>query len=141
MVASKEGRNDPCPCGSGKKYKKCCIERERASNVGDEAARRMAGGSSYDLPPPSGGSAQQLVDFAAPFLRGNIGSPEATKEALSLGVLFWNLALLPDAHRERALDEMLDGKTEDEREEFRSIAGQMVERHRLMFPEQHLGRG
>jgi preprotein translocase subunit SecA len=20
----KVGRNDPCPCGSGKKYKKCC---------------------------------------------------------------------------------------------------------------------
>ena len=20
----KTGRNDPCPCGSGKKYKKCC---------------------------------------------------------------------------------------------------------------------
>ena len=20
----KIGRNDPCPCGSGKKYKKCC---------------------------------------------------------------------------------------------------------------------
>jgi preprotein translocase subunit SecA len=24
MVAKKVGRNDPCPCGSGKKYKKCC---------------------------------------------------------------------------------------------------------------------
>jgi hypothetical protein len=24
----KVGRNDPCPCGSGKKYKKCCIEYE-----------------------------------------------------------------------------------------------------------------
>ena len=22
---AKVGRNDPCPCGSGKKYKKCCI--------------------------------------------------------------------------------------------------------------------
>ncbi|MBI5599540.1 MAG: SEC-C domain-containing protein, partial [Deltaproteobacteria bacterium] len=22
--ADKVGRNDPCPCGSGKKYKKCC---------------------------------------------------------------------------------------------------------------------
>ena len=22
---SKLGRNDPCPCGSGKKYKKCCM--------------------------------------------------------------------------------------------------------------------
>ncbi len=21
----KIGRNDPCPCGSGKKYKKCCM--------------------------------------------------------------------------------------------------------------------
>ncbi|MBP8645692.1 MAG: SEC-C domain-containing protein [Syntrophobacteraceae bacterium] len=21
---NKAGRNDPCPCGSGKKYKKCC---------------------------------------------------------------------------------------------------------------------
>ena len=23
-VQAKIGRNDPCPCGSGKKYKKCC---------------------------------------------------------------------------------------------------------------------
>lgn len=23
-VSDKVGRNDPCPCGSGKKYKKCC---------------------------------------------------------------------------------------------------------------------
>ena len=21
----KMGRNDPCPCGSGKKYKRCCL--------------------------------------------------------------------------------------------------------------------
>lgn len=25
---SKIGRNDPCPCGSGKKYKKCCINKD-----------------------------------------------------------------------------------------------------------------
>jgi hypothetical protein len=24
------GRNDPCPCGSGRKYKKCCLGREAA---------------------------------------------------------------------------------------------------------------
>ena len=22
------GRNEPCPCGSGKKYKKCCAKRD-----------------------------------------------------------------------------------------------------------------
>ena len=26
IAASKVGRNDPCPCGSGKKYKKCCCD-------------------------------------------------------------------------------------------------------------------
>ncbi|MGE0087540.1 MAG: tetratricopeptide repeat protein [Desulfococcaceae bacterium] len=25
----KVGRNDPCPCGSGKKYKKCCLMKEK----------------------------------------------------------------------------------------------------------------
>ncbi len=26
----KVGRNDPCPCGSGKKYKRCCLEKDEA---------------------------------------------------------------------------------------------------------------
>ncbi|MCB1113140.1 MAG: SEC-C domain-containing protein [Chlamydiia bacterium] len=26
----KVGRNDPCPCGSGKKYKQCCIKNVTA---------------------------------------------------------------------------------------------------------------
>lgn len=37
----KVGRNDPCPCGSGKKFKKCCekktgIERHTFSDLGTE---------------------------------------------------------------------------------------------------------
>ncbi|PIU54753.1 MAG: preprotein translocase subunit SecA, partial [Chloroflexi bacterium CG07_land_8_20_14_0_80_51_10] len=28
-VGKKVGRNDPCPCGSGKKYKKCCGKSAR----------------------------------------------------------------------------------------------------------------
>ena len=26
----KPGRNDPCPCGSGKKFKKCCQDKSAA---------------------------------------------------------------------------------------------------------------
>lgn len=26
-MEQKIGRNDPCPCGSGKKYKACCIDK------------------------------------------------------------------------------------------------------------------
>ena len=28
-AAKKVGPNDPCPCGSGKKYKKCCMQKEK----------------------------------------------------------------------------------------------------------------
>lgn len=28
MKVKRPGRNDPCPCGSGKKYKKCCIDKK-----------------------------------------------------------------------------------------------------------------
>ena len=30
---AKIGRNDPCPCGSGKKYKKCCLLKEQVQTV------------------------------------------------------------------------------------------------------------
>ena len=30
---SKVGPNDPCPCGSGKKYKKCCMQKDKASGM------------------------------------------------------------------------------------------------------------
>lgn len=31
IKGSKEGpgRNDPCPCGSGKKYKQCCLKKDK----------------------------------------------------------------------------------------------------------------
>jgi hypothetical protein len=32
---TKAGRNDPCPCGSGKKYKQCCLKAGEAQQAGD----------------------------------------------------------------------------------------------------------
>ena len=29
----KVGPNDPCPCGSGKKYKKCCMQKDKAAQL------------------------------------------------------------------------------------------------------------
>ena len=31
-AASKVGPNDPCPCGSGKKYKKCCMHKDKMNS-------------------------------------------------------------------------------------------------------------
>jgi preprotein translocase subunit SecA len=30
-VGKKVGRNDPCPCGSGKKFKACCMRKQSAA--------------------------------------------------------------------------------------------------------------
>ncbi|NIA28273.1 MAG: hypothetical protein GWP02_09480 [Desulfobulbaceae bacterium] len=38
------GRNDPCPCGSGRKFKKCCLERQKPI-----PSDRGAAGASADL--------------------------------------------------------------------------------------------
>jgi len=28
-MSNKPGRNDPCPCGSGQKYKRCCLAKDQ----------------------------------------------------------------------------------------------------------------
>jgi hypothetical protein len=44
ILAMKIGRNEPCPCGSGKKYKKCCLNKENVSS--DLLYRRL--GEAHD---------------------------------------------------------------------------------------------
>ena len=39
---AKTGRNDPCPCGSGKKYKQCCFARDEAAAASARAAKFAA---------------------------------------------------------------------------------------------------
>ncbi len=47
----KTGRNDPCPCGSGKKYKKCCqTEPSSATSSGRPSARFRFEHGSYGGP-------------------------------------------------------------------------------------------
>ena len=39
---AKPGRNDRCPCGSGKKYKACCLTKDEAAER-DVLAAAQAG--------------------------------------------------------------------------------------------------
>ncbi len=40
------GRNEPCPCGSGRKYKHCCLEKD------EEAARAANAQAATDADKP-----------------------------------------------------------------------------------------
>jgi tetratricopeptide (TPR) repeat protein len=49
---SKIGRNDPCPCGSGKKYKKCCLAKDQQQPPRRGTVRRDETDDLFeDLPP------------------------------------------------------------------------------------------
>jgi len=49
----KIGRNDPCPCGSGKKYKKCCIDKDRK----EEHRTKVSGSGEPEAAPAEKGEA------------------------------------------------------------------------------------
>lgn len=66
MTIPQAGRNDPCPCGSGRKYKQCCLRKDEDERL---AATRVA------EPPPAG----SLVPTASP------GEPTPHRRLLAFG--------------------------------------------------------
>jgi len=66
---AKTGRNDPCPCGSGKKFKKCCLgkkPREQIIMVGSPEPLR---GVHYD---------KEKMEFKGLTLDGRLIKPDVT---------------------------------------------------------------
>lgn len=59
-MSERPGRNDLCHCGSGNKYKKCCIEKDEAARVA-AAATTAAAAPPVSVAPPAktGGRAAQ----------------------------------------------------------------------------------
>jgi SEC-C motif len=51
-MASQPGRNDPCPCGSGAKYKKCCLEKDEAARTAAAATNAAAVAAAAAAAPP-----------------------------------------------------------------------------------------
>lgn len=51
--AMKTGRNDPCPCGSGKKLKKCCLAKETEAFAAAVAASAAADQAEAGEKPPA----------------------------------------------------------------------------------------
>ena len=67
----KAGRNDPCPCGSGKKYKHCCLEKDRAVELAPAVRQRVA------LQAHKATQAAQQKDFQADLLQSQAAWQEA----------------------------------------------------------------
>jgi hypothetical protein len=58
------GRNDPCPCGSGKKYKKCCL-RVSGKDFFSEDVNMIGARRNDDMIP-----LEAVIDYGQPFTNG-----------------------------------------------------------------------
>jgi SEC-C motif-containing protein len=68
---AKIGRNDPCPCGSGKKYKKCCLAKdEQEALAAYKAASATATAASSEASEGEGGEQAKARGTGAPARAG-----------------------------------------------------------------------
>ncbi len=52
-TSARPGRNEPCLCGSGRKYKQCCLAKDEAL---DSAARKVAAETAAAIEVPAEGA-------------------------------------------------------------------------------------
>ena len=64
----KIGRNDPCPCGSGRKYKNCCLE-DQGSGLPDEGPAGVFAEIRQALQGRQFSSLEELQSFTDRFMR------------------------------------------------------------------------
>jgi uncharacterized protein YecA (UPF0149 family) len=84
-----------------------------------------------------GAIAEAIATYAQPLLEATDGSEAALNRALSVAQLCWNLAIMPENEREKAIDEMKPAlkMTDEEFAIFRrDVILAMIRRHHEMFP-------
>jgi len=83
MKGRKVGRNDPCPCGSGKKYKKCCYGKNMFNNHRNSKV-------SHSILPP-----RDMIDYGDPSINESFFQKNTVHEISSPRFLYSNL-LMPE---------------------------------------------
>ena len=84
-MSDKAGRNDPCPCGSGKKYKKCCWQKDNAAGMQKHNVKQLSGLANlmqraYTEPAPEAKPLSDRISRGKPIAK----PPESSDESESL---------------------------------------------------------
>lgn len=76
-MSKKIGRNDPCPCGSGKKYKHCCLKaQENAINQAKEEILNVLNNQAFD-------NLEELTSFLKTHTDNSNNRPKASMCGIS----------------------------------------------------------
>jgi hypothetical protein len=86
MKKNKIGRNDPCHCGSGKKYKKCCYRQKDDLDISNNNAPQIP-------------ISEAILKISEPLI-SKYPNRERITVIIEMAVAAWNMSLFPETARE-----------------------------------------
>jgi len=148
----KLGRNELCPCSSGKKYKKCCLLNPMLEDGEEKSKNRAAAllgrqrlleklkGDNMIMSPPIDSMpkisasiielAKDMLDFAK--------NKSQRKTAITAACVAWNMAVLA-TDEDALLDELnrfcSTCAEEQDQEDFTQLIFSMIEKKKLLFSD------
>ncbi|MBY0272891.1 MAG: SEC-C domain-containing protein [Alphaproteobacteria bacterium] len=154
---NKVGRNDPCLCGSGKKYKKCCLlnsenfedkdsldQAALLQTMGDKVKKQYKDesimmGTSDELGLDR--MSEILLEFAEELL-DSAKNDEEKEGIIMMAIIAWNIAIITDEDIESTIDciddylQSLDFKKKSEEKEAVScVLHALVEKKWIEYPD------
>lgn len=66
QTSPRPGRNEPCYCGSGRKYKQCCLAKDEAKAAKARAKAAKEAAEAAAAPPPAEGEGTAAPAAVAP---------------------------------------------------------------------------
>lgn len=93
---TKLGRNSTCICGSGKKYKKCCLKNKKQSLIHssiEKLKKRNSNDSIFVSPEEIGvrKMSEIILEYADEFL-SKVDTAEEKEDIIELAIAAWNIA-------------------------------------------------
>ena len=137
------GRNDPCPCGSGKKYKRCCLARDKSKTPTEESIRSRVVEDLLAFADESFGDAmpEALDFFWDDFDIGEQCTPELAT-AIEINSAEWLVHdWRPDEDSDKTLIEHYASSRKGLRERERAVLKKMNEAVLSLYEVQEVYRG
>ena len=133
------GRNERCPCGSGLKFKKCCLPNG-SKGIAEASVQKLKHRALASLDGEKSPlyfrdlkgvrkMSEVILDFAQPLLDKADGTLEGQKKALTVAIIAWNIALMGDIDEQlEKLDEHMGSEDQQFLDDMSLIASSLVQR-------------
>jgi len=145
LHSGKLGRNDPCICGSGKKYKKCCLnettEPEYEKHLFWESVKERYSDKQLTIVEDEETDmlkmSEVIIEYADELL--NMATTEESQEqAIMIAIVAWNLAFFDEEQQEEQMHNLLHRlKIKQGSEDWHNtidILTILIDRKRLDYP-------